>query len=251
MNQVLILGAGYAVPHEDLDNTHLALITDCGTILIDCSSNPIVRLRKAHIDFDSVTDLILTHFHPDHVGGMPLLLMSMWLEGRTKPITIHGLIDTLDRAEAMLNLYNWHSWQKLFPVHFHPVKDNPAQLLLQNDCIRLQSSPVKHTIPNIATRMDFLGPQKSVVYSSDTEPCQAVADLAKDADVLIHEVAGKNVGHSAPDQAGAIATRAGVQKLYLIHYPSNCDRESWLRGAQSTFDGTVAFAQDFMPINWD
>jgi len=98
--------------------------------------------------------------------------------------------------------------------------------------------------------MDFLAAKKSVVYSSDTEPCQAVADLAKDADVLIHEVAGKTTGHSAPDQAGTIAAHAGVRKLYLIHYPPNCDRESWIQGAKSTFSGIVAFAQDFQPIDW-
>jgi metal-dependent hydrolase (beta-lactamase superfamily II) len=38
-----------------------------------------VRLSKAGVDFNRLTDLILTHFHPDHVSGVPMLLMNMWL----------------------------------------------------------------------------------------------------------------------------------------------------------------------------
>ena len=79
MPKVIILGSSNAVPSIDHENTHLVIVGEERTILVDCVSNPIVRLEQAGIDFNDLTDIVITHFHPDHVSGMPLLLMDMWL----------------------------------------------------------------------------------------------------------------------------------------------------------------------------
>ena len=71
-----ILGSANAIPDKNHENTHMAVIGENHTLLIDCVSNPIVRLRKAGIEPDQITDVVLTHFHPDHVSGLPLLLME-------------------------------------------------------------------------------------------------------------------------------------------------------------------------------
>ena len=89
MQKVIILGSSNAVPSRDHENTHMAIIGNGRSILVDCVSNPVVRLEQAGVDFNELTDIIITHFHPDHVSGVPLLLMDMWLMGRTKPINIY------------------------------------------------------------------------------------------------------------------------------------------------------------------
>jgi ribonuclease Z len=123
MAQLIILGSGHAVPDLDHENTHLLLLLEGQAILIDCASNPILQLSRAGVELDRITDLILTHFHPDHVSGVPLLFMSMWLLGRKEPIDVYGLKYTIDRVEAMMNLYEWHNWPNFFPVVFHQVAD--------------------------------------------------------------------------------------------------------------------------------
>jgi len=90
--KVIILGSSNAVPSQDHENTHLVIVGEERTILVDCVSNPIVRLEQAGVDFNNLTDIVITHFHPDHVSGVPLLLMDMWLMGRTKPINIMACI---------------------------------------------------------------------------------------------------------------------------------------------------------------
>jgi ribonuclease Z len=84
--KIIILGSSNAVPSKDHENTHLVIIGKERTILVDCVSDPIVRLEQAGVDFNELTDIVITHFHPDHVSGVPLLLMDIWLKGPTKPI---------------------------------------------------------------------------------------------------------------------------------------------------------------------
>ena len=64
MSQILILGSGFAVPNAEHENTHMLLRTAQRTVLIDCASNPMQRLPQAGVNFDEISDIIVTHFHP-------------------------------------------------------------------------------------------------------------------------------------------------------------------------------------------
>src|SRR5690349_19190703 len=107
MSKVIILGSSNAVPTLKAENTHMVIVGENRTVLIDSVSTPTVRLEQAGVDLDQITDMIVTHFHPDHVSGLPLLLMDLWLLGRKDPIHIYGLDHTIERIEAMLDLYSW------------------------------------------------------------------------------------------------------------------------------------------------
>ena len=102
-------------------------------------------------------------------------------------------------------------------------------------------------IPNIGLRFEFPKKEKIIVYSSDTGPSDEVIRLASEADILIHEAAGEGRGHSSANQAGEIAQKAGVEELYLIHYPTwNFNPESLVSIARTNFEGTVTLASDFL-----
>ena len=77
-----------------------------------------MRFEKANVDINALGDVILTHFHPDHVSGVPQLLMNMWLMGRIQPLRIYGLQHTIDRIESLMGLYGWTEWPDFFPVEF-------------------------------------------------------------------------------------------------------------------------------------
>lgn len=219
-------------------------------LLIDCVSNPIVRLEKAGIDFNNLTDIIVTHFHPDHASGIPLLLMDMWLMGRQAPLNIYGLHYTLDRVETMMNLYNWSEWPHFFPVVFYRLPSNEMTSVLSCDDFIVHASPVHHMIPNIGLRIQFPN-QKVMAYSCDTEPCDEVVRLSADVDVLIHEATGESPGHSSAKQAGEIGQKAGAKKIFLIHYPTGrFARSGLVEEAKSVFSGEVELAKDFMEIKF-
>jgi ribonuclease Z len=250
MAKIVILGTSYAIPNEDHENTHMALVSESGTVLIDCVGTPLVRLAEAGIAVESIDDLIVTHFHPDHVSGVPLLLMNMWLMGRQKALRIYGLHHCLERLEDLMGFYHWDNWPHFFPVAFHRLPEREQVLVLEKDGIKIHSSPVRHLVPTIGLRIEASS-GNVLAYSCDTEPCPSVVRMAQGARDLIHEASGGGMGHSSASQAGGIAREAGVKNLYLIHYPSGKYRSGTLiEQARETFSGQVDLARDLMEIEF-
>jgi ribonuclease Z len=252
MGKVIVLGSGYAVPDEQQDNTHLLVQQDKRVVLIDTASNPILRLQRAGVAFDDLSDLILTHFHPDHVSGVPLLLMGMWLLGRKRPLDIFGLEHTIDRIKAMINLYELLSWPKFYQVNFYHIPEKEMSVVIDDENLRILASPVKHLIPTIGLRLEFEKQKHVVVYSCDTEPCQQVIQLAAGADILIHEAAGASLGHSSPVQAAEVAVKARAKMLYLIHYSrAKTGLKAAVEEAKAVFPGPVILTEDFLELALD
>lgn len=251
MDKIIVLGSGAAVAGLHHENTHLLFLAGGRTILVDCPGSPITRLQLAGQDPLALTDLVLTHFHPDHFSGVPLLLVDLWLLGRSQPLDVYALPVTLEKFEKNMDLYGWRNWPNFFEVRLHSADPSGRSILLETGLIRLSSEPVCHLIPTIGVRMDHISSGKSVAYSCDTEPCQAVVSLAAGVDILFHEAAGVGKGHTSPAQAGETAARAGARSLYLIHYPPAVDPAAWLAQASQQFSGEVFMAEDFMEIQID
>lgn len=249
MDQIIFLGTANAIPAIGRENTHLLVRHGQEAILVDCGANPIVHLQRGGVNLDDINHLILTHFHPDHVSGAPLFLMDLWLLGRKKPLFIYGLEHTLSRLQAMMGLYDWRTWPGFFPIEYRMIPPVEGAALLELDGLEIIASPVRHLLPTIGIRVSFKDIQKTVTYSSDTEPCEEVVRLAKGADFLIHESAGSSIGHSSARQAGEVAHKAGVKSLYLIHYPAHLTKQELIQKARSAFGGSVFVCEDFMGID--
>ncbi|NDJ52262.1 MAG: MBL fold metallo-hydrolase [Chloroflexi bacterium] len=238
------------MPDEDHENTHMVLQGPAGAILIDCVGRPLTNLKKIGIAFNDLHDIILTHFHPDHVGSVPNLLITSWLLGRREPLRLYGLAHCMERIEDLMTMYHWEEWRGFYPVAFHYVPEREDVLVFENEDFRITSSPVRHYVPVIGLRIEVKETGFVLAYSSDTVPCPEVVRLSKDADLLIHEAAGfEPLGHAAAYQAGEMATKAGAKRLGLIHYPVwEADTSHLVPDAESTFDGPVFLCEDFMEI---
>jgi len=251
MPKLIYLGASSAIPTPKHENTHMAIIGASRRVLVDTGHNPLLRLPQAGLDPLEVSDLILTHFHPDHVSGVASLLMNSWLMGRKTGLNVYGLEVTLERTRKMMEFYDWDTWPKFFPVDFKVL---PAvEMTPVMDCaeFRIFASPVHHMVPNIGLRVEFKGSGKVWAYSCDTEPCSEVVRLGRGAEVLVHEVAGAGLGHTSARQAGEIALEAGAHSLHLIHYPTwNFDPAPLVEEAAQVFSGSVALADDFMTLDF-
>ncbi len=251
MARLIVLGASNALGSIRSANTHLALETERRLVLIDAVNDVVVRLQQAGLDPLRLTDLILTHFHPDHVMGVPSLLMDLWLLGRKQPLHIYGLDDTLARTQQMMALFEWETWPNFYPVHFHSDPIQERTTLLADAELFIEAAQVRHMVPTIGLRVTFRHSGKIWAYSCDTEPCDAVIDLAGGADVLFHEATGPGFGHTSPAAAGEIARRAEVGALYLIHYDTHsANDDALMREAEATFGRPVQLAQDFMVLTF-
>lgn len=250
MPQVILLGTGAALSDQTREHTYMVVQGEESSILIDCGGGPVQRLTKAGVTLDSIDHLILTHHHPDHLYGVSVFLLDLWLAGRKKVLHVYGLPETLRATRAMMHAFEWERWFKVgfFPIEFHRVSKDAINLQIVTSEFSVSTTTTKHLLPTIATRVVSRRSGKAIVYSSDTQVCDSVVELARGVDIFFHEattVDKASLGHSSARQAGAQAKRAGVKKLVLVHLPPNGSVKKLHAAAAKGFDGKVVVGKDF------
>jgi ribonuclease Z len=251
MTKLVFLGTASALAYPGHENSFFVLQGDHSSVLVDCAARALQRLQEVNLNLDHLNDLIITHFHPDHVSGLPNLLMGMWLLGRETEFSVHGNSHSIKRAMRMMELFEWDTWKGMYPVNFNSIPESELAPVLSTPDFQIQSSPVEHLIPTLGLRIDCQEGNFILAYSSDTNPIEETVRLGSGADILIHEAAGAAHGHATPAEAGDIAARACANELYLIHYSlrGETTAETLLADAKKTFPGKVVLAEDLMEIN--
>ena len=214
-----LLGTGAAVSDPHRTTTMLAVSDGASTIAVDCGGDLVQRLLAAGLDLDTLDALVLTHEHPDHVSGFPLVMEKLWLAGRRRPLPVHGPKTALSQARRIFEQFNTSGWQGLPEIQWHEVELEPGAGVLTSDAWTVTATPVEHSVPTIGLRFESAN-GRTVAYSCDTAPSERVVELARDADVLVHEATGHMPGvHASAEEAAEIAGRAGVHRLLLVHLP--------------------------------
>jgi ribonuclease Z len=216
MPRMILLGVGTAVPDADRETTHMVWDADGGPLLIDVAGHTYGRLLQAGIDPQELRGIVLTHSHADHIYGFPILLTQLWLAGRRTAISVYGLEPTLERARTLVNAAEIADY--MLSAEWVEVAAGEDLPLSAPYCVR--TTLTEHSRPCMALRFDDPGSGRALVYSADTQPCEAVVALARGATILIHEATTREPfpGHTTPRQAGEVAARAGAGRLVLVHF---------------------------------
>jgi ribonuclease Z len=217
MLRMTLLGVGTGVPDPDREHTHMVWESSEGLLLIDAGGSTYQRLLRANLDPMRLRGIFLTHSHTDHINGLPALLFSLKLSGYQGRLSIYGNAPTLAMAQQILEAFTMEGYQADSDwVEVHPDQEVPVG----SSSYRLRTAATVHSRPCLALRFEAGESKRALVYSADTEPCDAVRELAGGATVLIHEATtpGPFPGHTSPRQAGEIAVRAGVERLVLVHF---------------------------------
>ena len=233
---VHLLGTGSAVSDPERTTTMLAFEDEGVFFLVDCGGDAVQRLQLAGLAPEAVEAVVLTHQHPDHISGFPLLIEKLWLLGRRDPIPIYGPPTTLALARQIFDMFDTAKWEGLPEREWHPVEMAPGATLFERGPFRVTSWPVEHPVPTIGLRVET--DSGTVGYSCDTSPCEAVVELATGVELLIHEGTGALPGvHSSPLEAAQAARDAGVERLVLVHIPAGATEHDLVE-PRGTFPAT-------------
>lgn len=246
--RVVLLGTGYAIPTAERVHTSILADTADNILLFDCGSGILHRLIQAGYDPADVGAVFFTHHHVDHDADFIALLKTNWMKGRVD-MKIFGPMGTEKWLHALFEVYPY--LQGRFELDITELEDGDS-VTLDRDVIACRRST--HGTDALAYKIS--SGDASAVYSGDTGPCDAVAELTKGADLLIHECNFLSEdmrdikGHSNPSSLGKTFGNAGVKKLVLVHLPPEIEeREADVLGALSQyFDGEVIAGKDLMTL---
>ncbi|QJD79362.1 ribonuclease Z [Spirosoma rhododendri] len=141
--EVTILGAGSATPTLQLHPTAQLLTVGTDYMLIDCGEGTQFRLLEQRIRSGRLRYIFISHLHGDHYFGLPPLLSTLNLAGRTEDLYLFGPRGLDDVLTTMFRVSNLRLG---YPLHFQPVDPNQPMQLVDLPNVTVESIPLQHRI---------------------------------------------------------------------------------------------------------
>jgi ribonuclease BN (tRNA processing enzyme) len=246
---VTILGSGTCVPSTRRSSPAILIKSESKLLLLDMGAGTLRRLTELARNFNEVDLIFLSHFHPDHCSELiPFLFASNYAlsQERNKDLHIIGGPGLNDFYEGLKRVFGRWIVPENYTLHIHEAKG-----VIPSENFKLKTLPLTHSESSIGLRIE--SPEgKVLVYSGDTDYCENIIDLAKNADLLILECAlpeGMKVeGHLTPSFAGRIARESHCKRLLLTHFYPPCEDHDLSGEAGKEFAGEIILAEDLMEI---
>jgi ribonuclease BN (tRNA processing enzyme) len=191
-----------------------------GTLLMDCGATTNSGLAQLGIARGEIETLLISHFHGDHFGGIPLfLLAAVYEDRRREPLTIAGPpgIEARVRALGQALGHGLDAHALTFPLSFHEVSAGSAQEIgpARVHAFETQHQPEAH--PH-GYRVDLGGAR--IAYSGDTGWFEALPERVAGADLFICECTLFDHTldfHLSLDEISAHRAQMDVGRLILTH----------------------------------
>ena len=225
--EIIFLGTSSAVHSKERNHPSIALKAFGDIMLFDCGEGTQRQILFTKVSPMKISKIFITHYHGDHILGLPGLLQSMSLHGRESKLTVYGPHGLNGVKNA---IYSLGYCAIDFPVEFVEIDSG---IIEETDEYVITAQRVRHNVPTLAYSIeekkkprflrekaielgvpvgpDFgrlhngeevevngkiikpeqvLGePRKGIkiTYSGDTRPCEEIISLAQDSTILIHE----------------------------------------------------------------
>jgi len=265
-------GAGRANPST-------LILVDGTPYVVDCGYGSSKQLINAGVPLKALRYLFITHHHSDHELEYGPLFYNAWVGGLTSRVEAYGPPGLQKMTRAFFEYLKLDIETRIADEG----RPDPRPLLvaheihgpgvvLQNAEVKVTASRVRHPPIAQAYAFRFDTKDRSVVVSGDTTYAPELVELAKGADVLVHEILYPPgleallarvpyatrlrehllVSHTVPEDVGKVASQAGVKTLVLSHFVPGDDPtitdEQWAEGVRKHFAGRIVVGKDLMEI---
>lgn len=147
--EILILGSNAALPAFDRNPTSQIVHHHDRLFLIDCGEGTQVRFNDFKVKRNRLEHIFISHLHGDHVFGLPGLINSFNLNGRTNKLSIFGPSGLRRFVETSMEIS--HANIK-FELQIHEFDTEKPQLIYENEELSVHSFPLKHRVPTAGYR---------------------------------------------------------------------------------------------------
>ncbi len=248
--KLIVLGSGTSVPHPDRASPAHWLETSAGSVLLDISADTAHRMAQERLDWPNLDAIWVSHFHLDHLGGLPTFLFaSKWApqtQSRTKRLRVFGPAGLKRIMQKINESNNYPLFEQPFP--FEIVEVAPAEAFEILPGLTAHTFKTPHTGESLALRLNGED-SKSFVYTSDTGFSENLATFAEQVDLLLMECSfrrNKPVEiHLELEDAMKLAEMCKPRKVVLAHLYPEWDgidleaeaRRLWSGETIAAFDG--------------
>lgn len=139
-----ILGCGSAKPTTRHQPTSQILNVRGKFFMIDCGEGVQTQMQKMGLSMMNIGHIFISHNHGDHVFGLPGLIGTMDLLGRTSELHVHGPLQVGDFIDYLLKTFYTDIG---YNVIFHPVDVHQYALVYEDRSITVHSIPLQHRLP--------------------------------------------------------------------------------------------------------
>jgi len=294
-----LCGAGSPLPAPKASGPCVAVVANGALYVVDVGTDSPRNLTRMGWAASALEGVFITHFHSDHIDGLGELMTLRWAGGSFEsPLPVYGptgierVVNGFNEAYAQDFIYRQaHHGDSVAPLKAAGgspkpfIKPAPGQTatLVDKDGLKIEAFSVTHTPVEPAVGYRFTYKGRTVVISGDTIKDQNIMDMAKGADLLVHEALADNLValinegarnnqqanlvkvthdipdyHATPKDAAETAAEAGVGHLLYYHIVPALlvpgQERLFLNGAQDVFENYtigydgVAFS---LPANSD
>ena len=273
---VVFLGTGTPGPTPNRQGPSLAVVAGGKAYLADLGVGVVRQANAAFtsgvraLDPRKLDIAFVSHLHSDHTLGLPDLILTPWVMGRTAPLELYGPPGISAMAENILRAYAQDIHIRTtgleganttgYKVNAHEIKPG---VVYQDANVKVTAFAVLHGSWPLALGYRFDAAGKSIVFSGDTAPAESVVEACNGCDLLIHEVyiglpAAEGVRtpehwaqymkafHTSTAELADIATRARAKTLVTTHlaFMSDATQAELIAALKKGYGGTVIVAHD-------
>lgn len=274
--KVILLGTGTPNPEPKRSGPAVAIVVNDTPYLVDFGPGVIRRAAALSPEYggnikamsvQNFKKAFLTHLHSDHTAGFPDLLLTSWVAGRDAPLEVYGPSGTKELTKDVSKAYRADIDYRIYdgePINYQGCKVilhefEGESVIYKDDNVNVEAFPVKHgTWPN-AYGFRFTTPDKVIVLSGDTRPCENILKYSEGADILVHEVYSQagfekkdafwkfyhKANHTSTGEVGELASKAKPKLVILYHILSwGSTDEELLQEIAQKYKGKVIVGTD-------
>jgi ribonuclease Z len=254
MARLVVVGSGTVVPEGDRSGSSFFYEAGSARVLIDCGPAAVQSMARLRVPWQDLTDVVLTHFHTDHVGDLPALFFSLTYglmpDTRETPLDVWGppgVTGVFAGLEAALGDYFTNPG---FTVRVHEVGPGAEVRLEGGPFLRTHKTP--HTPESQAVILDH-GTGR-IGYTGDSGPSTTLGGFLAGLTALACEcslpdhLVGDN--HLSPASVARIAGEARPDVLLLTHIYPQFREASDVPGLvrEAGYHGNIEVARDGLVV---
>ncbi len=273
---VTLLGTGSPLPDPNRAGPSTLVRAGAATLLVDAGRGVVMRLAAAGALPPSLTAVLLTHLHSDHITDLNDVITTRWVMTPPalgpNPLPIYGPPGTrqvVDAILTMLTLDMQYRCDHHADLNEPPVLDvievQPGDTFdLLDAQVSVHRTDHRPVTPTVGYRIEHGGHVAAI--AGDTIPCEELDAMCAQADLYVQTVIrddqvrrivemmpqATRLGdildyHSSVADAARTATRAGVKTLVLTHYVPAMQpgaEEEWRAIASEHFAGEIVLGPD-------